>query len=1122
MKVTPGRCHGVTKLGGILLLATVWLSAGWTQTTGAPVRLAIITEAADFARAADLLTVELSSQPQVQVLERAQMEKIYREQQLSAANHDYVKLGRMLGADGLLLMSKAADGTNDYVGVRLVAVKPGVMLWSERFGWPMQNPAVWASDFVPHLQLFWPKLRVLPQDAVPLSVVNLRSTIQSAEARELERQLTLLATERLSREPQLFITERQRMHSLAAEKEWNDFDESEFWDGSFLLDGTLDNAGYSPDTITISARLIPPKGGTPLQIEASGRRADLSQVINQLVIQVLQHLKLRVTSAAWNSTEEAEQFYAEAQWALKWNLSPQAQAAAESAWALGKRTTESARLVIRAYVENLPENGINGSDIPVYQVPNASWFAPLDRGVEFFVQNAPVLFAETNSLASFQLGLRLVRPALGQLESYYYAAEQRADEAEALLSLRDKVRRMIKVLDGHLPSLTNQRFTPSKDARKMYSKLKWVEGGIVFERPEEAADFYRTFLEVGVRYPSLPRIVGWTWADRQRAPGLFRDLIATASLSTNVMTQLEGHFLVFLLAPNDEPGSLQRAEEALETAIWAHRGELFRTEEYAALVESLRKVLIKKYGDGSSEVVYGREPFASFKHRLRSDFLASAAGTNLAVLDELFPNTSEKMETPEQARELLPLVEALAPRSSSSNSVNYKLTSLRRNAGLATPPPPTALPQVAASVLDLKFVSWRTAQAGGLTWKERRCSGMIWRQDRLWVRAYQAGSTFSELDLTGPFSFLAIDPQRGVREEVLFPDTLGRPGNLFEVSRKALFAEAGGRLYEYPFDQKKWREIPVPMEGATRLVWLKDRLFIGRNDGLQSVTPGSNKVEVLVSSRRTPAVNAIDPLWSERARIFGLADGKLGVLATEDFLTFDAATTAWMKFPLPLQGTNAFYGMTADYFSPAGAQRLLTGPFARRYLIGFWGDNNIESLLMEETGVPLKPPKAEKLLPPPRWDWPRNYPLEHSQIVADEKHKLWVLAPRRLGTMTGNQEPVKFSDARDATLFCFTPDIREPLSVAVHFPMGEVESRLAINDQPVDAMEPNNFGNMMSFMRLQRIEGNMAFWLRTPNGLVFGGPKFGGHWFISDAVLEEAFAAEQKIRSSASATQPTL
>ena len=121
--------------------------------------------------------------------------------------------------------------------------------------------------------------------------------------------------------------------------------------------------------------------------------------------------------------------------------------------------------------------------------------------------------------------------------------------------------------------------------------------------------------------------------------------------------------------------------------------------------------------------------------------------------------------------------------------------------------------------------------------------------------------------------------------------------------------------------------------------------------------------------------------------------------------------------------------------------------------------------------------------------------------------------------MSANREPVKFSDARDATLFCFTPEAREPLAVAVRLPMDGVGNRPTVNGQPTDALDPFNFED--PFTGLQQYEGNMAFWLRTPEGLVFGGPNYGGHWFISDTVLEEAFAAQRKTRSATAAMPPT-
>src|SRR6185437_1750071 len=111
--------------------------------SNAAVRLAIIAESSDAAPVCDLLTTELSKNPHVTLLERSEIGRVYREQALSAANPDYLKLGQVLGADGLLLVgTKPASSTagvatalvgKPNLSVQLIAVKPGVLLASEQF-----------------------------------------------------------------------------------------------------------------------------------------------------------------------------------------------------------------------------------------------------------------------------------------------------------------------------------------------------------------------------------------------------------------------------------------------------------------------------------------------------------------------------------------------------------------------------------------------------------------------------------------------------------------------------------------------------------------------------------------------------------------------------------------------------------------------------------------------------------------------------------------------------------------------------------------------------------------------------------------------------------------------------
>ena len=98
----------------------------------------------------------------------------------------------------------------------------------------------------------------------------------------------------------------------------------------------MDQNGYSKETITINARLTPPKGGVPMEFEVSGTRTNLAEVINQLAVKVSESLKVNSTIPAWNAADEAAQYFDEAKWALRWGIFSEAQAAADSAWALGK------------------------------------------------------------------------------------------------------------------------------------------------------------------------------------------------------------------------------------------------------------------------------------------------------------------------------------------------------------------------------------------------------------------------------------------------------------------------------------------------------------------------------------------------------------------------------------------------------------------------------------------------------------------------------------------------------------------------------------------------------------------------------------------------------------------
>jgi hypothetical protein len=396
------------------------------QTNQEWVRLAIVPEATEAANAGDVLTVEFSKNERVHLLERAEIERVYREQGLSAGNTDYLKLGQILGADGLLLLDDSAEGTNHFLNVRLIAVKPGVVLVAERFPWPLANIASWASSLNKHLEGLLPKLGVLKKDALPISVVNLRSAVGSAAGADTERQLKLLTIQRLSQEPQLFVLERQNMQSLSEEKALK-ADELAFWNGSYLLDGVIDQNGFSPNFVTINARLTPPNGGEPMAFVVSGSRTNLAEVVNRLVEKVTTLLQLHATAPAWQSADEAKKYFDEANWALGWGVYKEAQAAADSAWALGKQDLPCAIVRVRAYLMEVEASTISfqqGEDtLSPGADANGKLLGPLPSGADV-QKEINMLSAQHPLMGAFEVN------DVGGMKSINYAFADRLPNPE--------------------------------------------------------------------------------------------------------------------------------------------------------------------------------------------------------------------------------------------------------------------------------------------------------------------------------------------------------------------------------------------------------------------------------------------------------------------------------------------------------------------------------------------------------------------------------------------------------------------------------------------------------------------------------------------------------------------
>jgi hypothetical protein len=360
-----------------------------------PTKLAIVASSPLSATAADLLTVELSRNPNLKLFERAEIDKVLREQGLSATGHDALQLGRLIGAEGLLIVDSGEAEKKEWVQVRLVAVRSGVLLSNERMPWPPADLGQWAPAFSKLLVPLLPKLGMPLKDAIPLSVVNLRSSVNTAQGREDEARLTLLAIHRLAQQKEIFVLERERMQDLNWEKSLS-ADESAFWNGAYLLEGTIDQRGYAKDVITVDALLRPPKAGQPLSVSVNGSRTNFAEVINRLTDEVTKALRIGASTDPWSPLEETSKFYAEAQWALRWSLLRQSQAAADSAWALGKHDLECATVRVKAYLLGVPEN------LPEIKRSEMTFPRPINGNAELWHQQVGQMIQ--NFEAKYKLG----------------------------------------------------------------------------------------------------------------------------------------------------------------------------------------------------------------------------------------------------------------------------------------------------------------------------------------------------------------------------------------------------------------------------------------------------------------------------------------------------------------------------------------------------------------------------------------------------------------------------------------------------------------------------------------------------------------------------------------------
>lgn len=1211
-----------TLLAVVVMMGLTVLSAPNSRAT----RLALLAQDTSASSAVDVLTAELSKREDVQLVERSEIDKVYREQALSAGNKDYLKLGRILGADGLLVLDQTKDGTNEVLNTRLVAVKPGVVLSAEKYPWPIKDLAGWSSVLSKKLCPLIPKLQVLAKDAIPVSVVNLRSAVPSADAAETERQLKLLTIQRLSREPQLFVLERQQMQSLAEEKVLN-VDESAFWNGSYLLEGVVDQNGYSKDTITINAR-VTPKGAQTISFDVSGPRTNLAEVVNSLVIKLAGLLKVTPSATAWNATDEARQYFEEAQWAFKWGMNSEAQEASESAWGLGKKDLDCAVLRVRSYARDVgwiahgddvwttlftKQDLANHQCVKVTEkfiapghsdvslvwlttVPDVQTINKAIRALELYESFSRVSpdatlrvavrkpWIEWHNTEWYTAGLAVLVGASELLEDFNVAKVTPSTEVREKLS---HIRELARSIASHIcadPKVRETYFVgdelvyhdfghnPLSEDSVFDCEVKW--GAYWQEAPEDCLTMYRellsspVFCEVHKNFWSRKgpwRLVAWNQAAQRRIPALWNNFLAELNASTNVLWRMECQALLNADATTEDQARIAEARwwqivRSHHDELVGNNVELFYREwcfEQNAETEQMD-------GEYYSGTIRSKQMAAAFLKQ--KQYLSDLTPYDWDQFNEIF---RLQKYSKEQAAELKPLVSAyksnllahVPPGNQKVNGIPIatKITedvqwielklehtidtvlgiapvpAIKKDAIASRPktsfaPVPFAAASNSAAIVvtitppkpltniieATKFLPIPIAGLSSGEITRTIVTGHHYVEGKLVLdlrcNAYSdSRDTGTHSDL---FSAVAIlDPETEEWQVVRRPDIDFTQQNYgyyrTTLCRGELFVSDGGKVSKYDFSKKSWRALDLAELDNCQLFSVNGRLYATVANMIAEIVDGGERLKVLASNRRQPAISPLDRKQLLNATLFAGPDGSTWAEIDHNILAREGdewRTICPTPCPPAMISEDEVQFSVDSFFGPIELWRLQTATGK----IEFWLGKGYQ-----QDFVAMTPNDGDNTAP--KWRAPRGF----SHLSAAGRGKdLFLLTDHSKAEPIRDEGNVILGynvvpqDGYHAELICLSDHLAFPQRTGLRFKVNGAALPVTGTNHPQYTVGVERSSPWLLFSRNRLICGQ-----ETPkggSGGYIGRPSWefprAGVWVVPTSIIDNEIAHQRQIQ----------
>lgn len=323
------------------------------RTTSEPLpagtKVAIVMAGEGLSDAEALLSAKATALPGAVVLERTEIKRVLAERKLIemlGKPGGEAEAGRVLGADILVILKSHVMEKTKWREARVVAVRTGVVAGTAYAG--EKDPVdAWTDEVIGHCGAAGDVLRVGEGKFRLVAVPRVVASLNTMEARELERRLTLVLAARIGRLPGVLIAEREALDRLAVEQGAAG---AAYATSTWIMEATLEvPLGEGGELRLVVSLRNGAAGKTEQLVVTSPRSNDTTVLMEQAVMKIASALGAPV-EGQWTQEAEAAAFLAKTKRYAGIFLWAEASAAAESAWALGLRTDEVARLRLKTAV----------------------------------------------------------------------------------------------------------------------------------------------------------------------------------------------------------------------------------------------------------------------------------------------------------------------------------------------------------------------------------------------------------------------------------------------------------------------------------------------------------------------------------------------------------------------------------------------------------------------------------------------------------------------------------------------------------------------------------------------------------------------------------------------------